>query len=187
MRSLTLFIRKIFFFILPAYSKLLAWADENPPHPVLAMNIFGFIAILARVFALARHPTVPQPSPIADALLYSMMTAYLLLAIFIAYRAAIRTGAKTLAAAALTIIGFPLFWGSLYTTMSNYGVCLLYGNTPVSDVGSSIYFSYILFTSAGLGDIHPIGLCRAIAAIEAVLGYLSLGTLVATLMALLSS
>ena len=39
------------------------------------------------------------------------------------------------------------------------------------------YFSYTTFTTLGYGDYKPVGVCRAIATTEAVLGYICLGVL----------
>ncbi len=44
-----------------------------------------------------------------------------------------------------------------------------------------LYFSYVSFTTVGFGDLQPIGICKGIAVVEAVTGYLLLGVLVSAI------
>ena len=42
----------------------------------------------------------------------------------------------------------------------------------IERVLSSLYFSFVTFTTLGYGDIHPIGWCRLLAGVEAFIGAL---------------
>jgi hypothetical protein len=48
------------------------------------------------------------------------------------------------------------------------------------DMIACLYFSVVTFTTLGYGDYYPYGLSRPMAALEALTGYLILGTLVST-------
>jgi len=61
------------------------------------------------------------------------------------------------------------------------------GYVDKPDWRDSLYFSLITFTTLGYGDIHPLPETRLVAGVEAALGYLYMGLLVAYLMTALSS
>lgn len=56
---------------------------------------------------------------------------------------------------------------------------------PTRDMVSCLYFSVVTFTTLGYGDYYPYGLGRPMAALEALTGYLILGTLVSTSVAII--
>lgn len=72
----------------------------------------------------------------------------------------------------IVILGF----GMIYFTLSFHGIILVeYGELrEVNVLGSiihSIYFSGVTLLTIGYGDITPIGIGRAIALVEAIIGY----------------
>ena len=56
------------------------------------------------------------------------------------------------------------------------------GEGVLRDLPTGLYFSLITWTTVGYGDLVPIPQARFLAASEAVLGYLSMGLLVALLL-----
>lgn len=51
---------------------------------------------------------------------------------------------------------------------------------PTRDFGSALYFSIVTLTTLGYGDFYPMGVGRAIAAMQGLVGYTILGILVST-------
>ncbi|WP_200813208.1 potassium channel family protein [Thalassococcus halodurans] len=68
----------------------------------------------------------------------------------------------------------PVAFATLYLLAGDYQKCLQNSETVLDH----LYFSYVTFTTLGYGDIQPIGICRALSAVEAVSGYVFLGALV---------
>jgi hypothetical protein len=54
-----------------------------------------------------------------------------------------------------------------------------FGET-VDDIGASLYVSVVTFSTLGYGDVHPIGISRMFACIEALLGLVFMSSFVAT-------
>lgn len=52
--------------------------------------------------------------------------------------------------------------------------------TIVHAFGESVYYSIVTYTTLGYGDFYPVGPGRALAAIQALTGYLTLGLLATT-------
>ena len=50
-------------------------------------------------------------------------------------------------------------------------------NLPVKDYWQSLYFSVVTWTTLGYGDYRPIGIGKAFAALEAMMGYLYMALL----------
>ncbi|MEX0350956.1 MAG: ion channel [Paracoccaceae bacterium] len=69
----------------------------------------------------------------------------------------------------------PFLFASVYGAFGYNDHCVIGAEKP-SDV---LYFSYVTFTTVGYGDLQPIGLCRAVAVAEAIMGYVLLGLFVA--------
>ncbi len=69
----------------------------------------------------------------------------------------------------------PFLFAAVYGAFGYSDLCVIGANGP-ADV---LYFSYVTFTTVGYGDLSPAGLCRALAAAEAVTGYILLGLFVA--------
>ena len=69
----------------------------------------------------------------------------------------------------------PFLFAAVYGAFGYSDLCVIGANGP-ADV---LYFSYVTFTTVGYGDLSPAGLCRALAAAEAVTGYVLLGLFVA--------
>ncbi len=69
----------------------------------------------------------------------------------------------------------PFLFAAVYGAFGYNDLCVLGANGP-ADV---LYFSYVTFTTVGYGDLTPVGLCRGLAAAEAVTGYILLGMFVA--------
>ncbi|WP_170401245.1 potassium channel family protein [Ruegeria arenilitoris] len=69
----------------------------------------------------------------------------------------------------------PFLFAAAYGAFGYYDLCVVGAKGP-ADV---LYFSYVTFTTVGYGDMAPVGLCRALAAAEAVTGYVLLGMFVA--------
>lgn len=61
------------------------------------------------------------------------------------------------------------------------------GSPIVHDFASAAYYSVVTFTTLGYGDFYPVGVGRALAALEAFTGYLILGILASTGATLLKS
>lgn len=57
----------------------------------------------------------------------------------------------------------------------------------VKEFGVSLYFSIVTFTTLGYGDFHPTEAARAIAALEAIIGFICLGLLIGTTIHLLQN
>ena len=74
----------------------------------------------------------------------------------------------------------PFLFAAVYGAFGYNDLCVLGANGP-ADI---LYFSYVTFTTVGYGDMSPIGLCRGLAAAEAVTGYILLGMFVAAAVAL---
>ncbi|MFH0936213.1 MAG: ion channel [Candidatus Woesearchaeota archaeon] len=80
------------------------------------------------------------------------------------------------------IIGFNFIIAFIYFVMPiDYGY-LQYSNStiiqPKSDYFTDLYFSGVVFTTLGFGDIHPKGILRFIATIEALMGWIVLALLI---------
>jgi len=58
---------------------------------------------------------------------------------------------------------------------------MLDGEGKKLDIYDSLYFSVVTLTTLGYGDIEPHGFFRAIASLQALLGYVFLGLLVANI------
>ena len=56
----------------------------------------------------------------------------------------------------------------------------------VHDPWISLYYSVVTFTTLGYGDYYPVGIGRALAAIEALVGYIVLGLLASTAASIIS-
>ncbi|WP_170329696.1 potassium channel family protein [Ruegeria arenilitoris] len=76
----------------------------------------------------------------------------------------------------------PFLFAAAYGAFGYYDLCVLGAKGP-ADV---LYFSYVTFTTVGYGDMAPVGLCRALAAAEAVMGYVLLGMFVAAAVSIYS-
>ena len=74
----------------------------------------------------------------------------------------------------LVSFSLPVFYASLYIYLS-YDMGCIIGAISEYDY---LYFSYVAFTTVGFGDLQPEGICRLVAASEAILGYISLGLFV---------
>lgn len=68
-------------------------------------------------------------------------------------------------------VSMPLIFSLLYAAAEIQGKCIL----GLESLWEALYFSYVSFTTLGYGDLQPVGICRAFAALEAVVGYISLG------------
>ncbi|WP_299079266.1 potassium channel family protein [uncultured Ruegeria sp.] len=69
----------------------------------------------------------------------------------------------------------PFLFAAVYGAFGYSDLCVVGAKGP-ADV---LYFSYVTFTTVGYGDLSPAGLCRGLAAAEAVTGYILLGLFVA--------
>ncbi|WP_120634731.1 potassium channel family protein [Ruegeria sp. EL01] len=69
----------------------------------------------------------------------------------------------------------PFLFAAVYGAFGYSDLCVIGAKGP-ADV---LYFSYVTFTTVGYGDLSPAGLCRGLAAAEAVTGYILLGLFVA--------
>jgi voltage-gated potassium channel Kch len=86
-----------------------------------------------------------------------------------------------------------IFWQCYYVALIIISFASLFASSGilnsdgviVKDFVSSIYFSIVTFTTLGYGDFKPTEEIRFFAATEALLGYLSMGILVATVAAVL--
>jgi hypothetical protein len=50
---------------------------------------------------------------------------------------------------------------------------------PIKEWSDAVYFSVVTWTTLGYGDLQPQGSCRLIAASEAIVGHVFLGTIIA--------
>ena len=76
-----------------------------------------------------------------------------------------------------------LLFGQIY---QNIGGIVDDSGNSVTDTFTCIYFSIVTFTTLGYGDLHPVGTARAIAAAEALLGYMCMGLLIGVIVFLLT-
>lgn len=74
----------------------------------------------------------------------------------------------------------PFLFAAVYGAFGYNDLCVIGAEGP-ADI---LYFSYVTFTTVGYGDMAPSGLCRGLAAAEAVTGYILLGMFVAAAVAL---
>ena len=65
-------------------------------------------------------------------------------------------------------IGFYAFIYNLSVTTLDLG---FFNGTPIGGAMNYLYYSGVIFTTLGLGDIHPVGHIRFITAIEALNGF----------------
>ena len=79
---------------------------------------------------------------------------------------------------ALLILAFAFVYQKLGIRVADSG-------EVTRDIYSCIYFSVVTFTTLGYGDLQPTGLARPMAAMEALTGYLILGILVSTSVAII--
>lgn len=79
-------------------------------------------------------------------------------------------------------VSMPVIFTLPYSALGFQQECI----SGVSDPWDILYFSYVSFTTLGYGDLKPLGICRAVAAFQAVVGYLSLGGFVGASIAFLS-
>lgn len=86
-----------------------------------------------------------------------------------------------LAELALLLAGFASMYAHL-GIMNN----TLPDSPVVHDFGLGIYLSIVTFTTVGYGDMYPVGLGRALAALQGLSGYLVLGILASTAASLVS-
>lgn len=70
----------------------------------------------------------------------------------------------------------PFLFAAVYGAFGYQDICIIGAKGP----GDVLYFSYVTFTTVGYGDLSPVGLCRGLAAAEAVAGYILLGLFVAS-------
>jgi len=57
----------------------------------------------------------------------------------------------------------------------------IFQNGVLYGIGRSLYFSIVTFSTLGYGDIHPVGLLKGFAAVEAFLGLVVMGVFVVSL------
>ena len=76
----------------------------------------------------------------------------------------------------------PFLFAAVYGAFGYTDNCVIGASGP----GDILYFSYVTFTTVGYGDMTPVGLCRGLAAAEAVAGYILLGMFVAAAAAVYS-
>jgi len=71
------------------------------------------------------------------------------------------------------ITGFivPMTFATGYLIVQQHFICL----TAEPNGYDIAYFSFVTFTTLGFGEITPLGACKALAAVEALTGYLFLG------------
>lgn len=74
-------------------------------------------------------------------------------------------------------IGIPFSFAAIYSLFERTGKCIKGYGTEYDP----IHFSFTTFTTLGYGDLSPLGACRIFTAVEALLGYLVLGIVVAIL------
>lgn len=91
------------------------------------------------------------------------------------FLADLSAGLRLFLAAILLVISLPFLFAGAYFAFDYLDDECVVGASSLFD---TLYFSYVAFTTLGFGDLQPNGHCRAIAAVQAVLGYLSLGLLV---------
>jgi len=77
----------------------------------------------------------------------------------------------------------PTFFAIIYYYIGSFSDCVV-GSSGNFDY---LYFSYTTITTLGYGDFAPIGICRFFSAVEAILGYLTLGLISALVYAIVSN
>ena len=89
---------------------------------------------------------------------------------------------------ALALVNVGLLLAAFATLQQRIGVVdtTQEGSPVVTDFLSCAYFSLVTFTTLGYGDLHPQGIGRTLAVLEAFTGYLILGVLASTAATLIS-
>ena len=74
-----------------------------------------------------------------------------------------------------------IFFGILYTLFTPMGHGIGQNLKPLSDITffTGIYFSIITISSLGYGDIHPMGISKALICVEVLFGLAMIGTMIA--------
>ncbi|WP_341235047.1 potassium channel family protein [uncultured Sulfitobacter sp.] len=79
-------------------------------------------------------------------------------------------------------VSVPLGFATAYLIFHQHFECIS-GDPTSLDI---LYFSFVTFTTLGYGDFSPVGVCKGFAALEAIVGYLSLGIFAALLVTYLA-
>lgn len=69
----------------------------------------------------------------------------------------------------------------LTRAMNGNGLTISSATTPLAELYDSIYFSVVTMTTIGYGDITPLGISRAIVAVQGIAGYFLLALIVTKL------
>ena len=143
--------------------------------------MLGALFPLMAFFALTGIPQTNLVFFSGSSLLYaSGCVAYVLLGFLTLPKLVLSPIERVLVLGLLVVVSLPFFFGIAYLAASARGQCLA-GAENAWDIA---YFSYVAFTTVGFGDIQPVGICRGIASIEAVAGYLALGAFVGSIIVL---
>jgi len=87
-----------------------------------------------------------------------------------------RLDARALLMLLLTIPALQIWFATMYTILG-----LQQDGEVVRDTGTALYFSVVTWTTLGYGDLAPTPAARCVAAIEALLGYITMGVLIAAI------
>jgi hypothetical protein len=82
---------------------------------------------------------------------------------------------------AIMVVGFGFTYWVLSFLNPEHSITGLQGMDPLPRFGNSIYFSTVTTTTVGYGDMVPLGFSKALAAIEAALGFFMLAVFVTKL------
>ncbi|NQE64293.1 potassium channel family protein [Caulobacter sp. RHG1] len=142
------------------------------------------LGILAAAFAAAFGMQQVQASlvvPVVAVALFVLVGAHLALFRYLVGSLSEKLTPDRLRKNLLWFIAFVLLIIAIYAGLyTDFG--LKAGDTQVTDLGSCLYFSVIVWTTVGFGDITPATpLARTFAALEALNGALVMALFVATL------
>lgn len=81
----------------------------------------------------------------------------------------------------LVFVAVVIFFGIAYTLFTPMGHGIGQNLKPLSDITffTGIYFSIITISSLGYGDIHPMGISKALICVEVLFGLAMIGTMIA--------
>lgn len=149
----------------------------------------GTLALVAIGLGALYLPSVHKPIPVV---LDGIIVLWALRVIFRAW-SLLQTkpfqsvGVAALIQACVFYIASPIFliivtYASIFAGL---GLTDTVTHHAVSDASSALYFSVITFTTVGYGDLVPTDGSRFFAASEAIVGYISMAALIATIFAVL--
>ena len=148
-----------------------------------------FFTVLATLLGFELAHRVLDLHPLVSSTLLTLVYLPLLLWAIVLTTASILADPDSLGHAVLWAMGFAilaiLFFGVLYSELGIVATSDLSGPV-IHSFTTSLYFSATTFTTVGFGDFVPTPESRLFATVEALTGYIVLGTITAVIFFLVS-